>query len=305
MKGPFALSSPVLTYGITPPKVTTSPEKLREVAEKQVARISTLPVDALLVYDLQDESTRTDVVRPYPYVPCVPSADYALTHLSALRLPKIIYQCVGPLGARGLQANLARFAEAGAATVFVGAASRSDAPLLRLEEAYAVRAAAGFDVPLGGVVIAERHRKSASEHERALRKVRNGASFFVSQAVYSTLESKNLLSDLSYACLDRGLDVPPLLITLSPCGSLRTLEFLRWLGVDIPRYLENDLRRSRDILQTSLDVCTEILSELVSFARAKAIPLGCNVESVSLAKAEIEASVELVQRAHRLLRRDA
>ena len=99
--------------------------------------------------------------------------------------------------------------------------------------------------------------------------------------------------------------MPPVLVTLSPCGSLRTLDFLRWLGVSVPRWLENDLRRSRDILQASLKVCAEVLADLHDFAATHGIPLGCNVESVSLSKVEIEASVELTNLAARQLGRSA
>ena len=38
-----------------------------------------------------------------------------------------------------------------------------------------------------------------------------------------------------------------------------------------------------------------IFQELADFALEKRIPIGCNIESVSIRKAEIEASVELVK----------
>jgi hypothetical protein len=44
-------------------------------------------------------------------------------------------------------------------------------------------------------------------------------------------------------------------------------------------------------------------AELFEFATEKGIALGCNVESVSLQKAEIEASVELVHRIARVMQR--
>jgi hypothetical protein len=100
-----------------------------------------------------------------------------------------------------------------------------------------------------------------------------------------------------------GVAVPPVLVTLSPCGSLKTFEFMRWLGVSVPRWLENDLKHSADILETSVQVSVSLFEELAQFARDKGFPLGANVESVSLAKAEIEASVEMTKRVQRILRR--
>src|SRR5207247_6996732 len=66
-----------------------------------------------------------------------------------------------------------------------------------------------------------------------------------------------LLSDLHYRCTRDGIAVPPVLVTLSPCGSLKTLEFMRWLGVSVPRWLENDLKHSADILESSVRVRSE------------------------------------------------
>ena len=123
--------------------------------------------------------------------------------------------------------------------------------------------------------------------------------------IHSSAASKDLLSDLHYRCAESGRAVPPILVTLSPCGSLKTLEFLRWLGISVPRWLENELLHAHDILQTSVELCCQVFSDLLDFARSKDIPLGCNVESVSLKKEEIEASVELVRRVAHLLGRDA
>ena len=77
--------------------------------------------------------------------------------------------------------------------------------------------------------------------------------------------------------------------------------FLRWLGVVVPRWLENELTHAHDTLELSIDLCADMLRELQSYAASKGIPLGCNVESVSLRKAEIDASVELVRRARQIL----
>jgi hypothetical protein len=74
---------------------------------------------------------------------------------------------------------------------------------------------------------------------------------------------------------------------------------MKWLGIAFPRWLENELRFAADPLSKSLDLCERIFAEVWDYAREKGIPLGVNVESVSIRKTEIEASVELL----RLLRR--
>ncbi len=94
------------------------------------------------------------------------------------------------------------------------------------------------------------------------------------------------------------------LLTLSPCGSKKTLEFMRWLGVSVPGWLQNELLHARDILEKTIDLSISGFQELYEFACEKGISLGCNVESVSLRKAEIDASVEMLQRVAKIMGRD-
>jgi len=295
----------ILTYGITPPKQSLTPEKGVELAQRQTERIRRLPVDALVVYDIQDESLRTDAARPFPYSPCVDPTRYALEALHGVTVPKVVYRAVPALSEPALRQSLAAIDEAGGSAVLVGAASRLQTAGLTLSDGYQLAQRSFPGLPIGGVLIAERHQRTQAEHERARSKVAAGCRYFVSQAVYSVAATKDLLSDMHYSFEAAQQPMPPVLITLSPCGSLKTLEFLRWLGITVPRWLENDLRHSKDILRTSLDVCREVLADLHDFAAAKRIPLGCNVESVSLSKVEIDASVELVAAAARILGRSS
>jgi hypothetical protein len=71
---------------------------------------------------------------------------------------------------------------------------------------------------------------------------------------------------------------------------------MKWLGISFPRWLENELRHSTDTLERSVDLCEDIFSDLQDYARGKHLPLGINVESVSIRKSEVEASVELYRR---------
>jgi hypothetical protein len=71
------------------------------------------------------------------------------------------------------------------------------------------------------------------------------------------------------------------------------MEFMKWLGISFPRWLENDLRFAPDILRKSVDLALQIFGDVRAFAKEKKIPLGINVESVSIRKEEIEASGEL------------
>lgn len=296
-----ARASGIVTYGITPPKRSLAPEKRKEVAERQAARIRTLPIDGLVVYDLQDESDRTRDERPFPYIETLDPVDYAFDDLASVQVPKVCYRCVAGLSRTALSSSLERIAAHNGLCTLVGAASRRQRTYLKLSEAYTLYQERFAALPLGGVLIAERHSHEQREDERAFKKLDLGCSFFVTQAVYSVVASKNMLSDMYYSALDQGRPLPPILVTLSPCGSPKTLAFMRWLGVSVPRWLENELEHAPDILKTSLESCVAILQDLIEFCAPKGIPLGCNVESVSIRKDEIEASVELVHRVRALL----
>src|SRR5690606_13584226 len=97
-----------LTYGITPPKVSYSEERRRHTAALQSARIAALPVDAVVVYDLQDESSRTDAKRPFPFLRAIDPLSYAYEYLGDVPQQKIVYRSVSAMTREELLAWLGR-----------------------------------------------------------------------------------------------------------------------------------------------------------------------------------------------------
>ena len=285
----------MLTYGITPPKAKNPEEKIQEIAEKQISRIKELDIDALLIYDIQDESDRISKDRPYPFLPTVDPKIYAEAYLQKLQVPKILFRSVGNYTAAQLEKELKQ-ANKNQHYVFVGASSRDQQVEVSLQEAYRLSQEVNKEINLGGIMIPERHQKKNDEHLRVRDKTRSGCNFFISQAVYHAEASKNFLSDYFYLCENTGLEVKPIIFTLTLCSSPKTLEFLKWLGVSIPKWVENDLLNTGDILQKSFDISYRIYQELHDFAREKNIPVGFNIESVSIKKDEIEASVQLLKK---------
>jgi hypothetical protein len=285
-------------YGIAPPKLASTPELLREIAAQQVARLRQLAPDGLVVYDIQDEPGRSGQTRPFPFLPTVDPEVYAYEALAELTIPKIAYRCVGALS-RDAFSGWIDTVRAGARrrlSVLVGAASTgSSRPGLLLSEAYALAAAAP-NLVLGGIAIAERHVAKEDEHQRMLAKQDRGCRFFITQSVYNASSTRSLLSDYALELQACGRSPAPVVLTFSPCGSVRTLDFMKWLGISFPRWLENELRHSSDTLERSIDLCETVFADVLDYAREKRLPIGINVESVSIRKSEIEASVELYRR---------
>ncbi len=60
--------SGIVLYGIVPPKKETVPEKLDEISKKIMERLPMDILDGLVVYDIQDEVSRTTEDRPFPFM---------------------------------------------------------------------------------------------------------------------------------------------------------------------------------------------------------------------------------------------
>jgi len=285
-------------YGIAPPKLATEPERLAEIAAQQVSRVRALNPDGLVVYDIQDEPGRDGAARPFPFLPTIAPEIYASGPLAELRIPKIVYRCVGAHSRDVFShwIDSVRAAPARSLSVFVGAPrGRSSTMGLPLAEAYAIARSAP-NLVLGGIAIAERHVAKEDEHLRMLAKQDAGCRFFITQSVYDAASTKSLLSDYALSLEARGRSPAPVVLTFAPCGSLRTLELMKWLGISFPRWLENELRHSADTLERSIDLCENVFVDVQAYARDKQLPIGINVESVSIRKAEVDASVELYRR---------
>jgi len=284
-------------YGLAPPKLGTDPARLAAIVEAQTARLQQLAPDALVIYDLQDESDRQAGPRPFPFLPTIPPTEYAYQALQAVSIPKIVYRCV----ARDTPESLSRWMSAPAPdgvvsprlAVLVGAPTNRAPSSLALADAYGVARPFANDWWIGGIAIAERHARRGDEHERLVQKTAAGCRFFVTQAVYDAAATKSLLSDYARALRQSGRAPVPIIFTFSPCGSPTTLKLLKWLGIAFPRWLENELLDARDILDTSLRLCRETWRDVLGFARAKGLPVGLNVESISIRKEEVEASAAL------------
>lgn len=294
--------SGIILYGITPPKQNTPKDTLAEIAKKQINRISSLPIDALVLYDIQDESSRTTMERPFPFIKTMLPQDYSSQYLPALKMQRIIYQSVGKHNKKDFEKILQNISKETEFTVFVGAPSHNQQTNMTLNDAYAVHKKSNNTITVGGVAIPERHASKGNEHLRIITKMEQGCRFFITQCVYSTNNSLGFLSDLYYYSKENNIELVPIIFTLTPCGSLKTLEFMKWLGIDIPHWLNNELIHSENILEKSLDICRAIAQELITFCKEKNIPIGFNIESIAIRKEEIEASIQLLKDVKKMLR---
>ncbi|NOX14469.1 MAG: 5,10-methylenetetrahydrofolate reductase [Epsilonproteobacteria bacterium] len=294
--------SGILLYGMTPPRVKNSKEELKMIASKHIDRIKNLDIDGLILYDIQDESDRTKEERPFPFIETLDPCVYAKNFLdSALNFPVIIYRAVGKYDKKGFTKWLEDRVGREFYTVFVGAASKKTNVAIGLKEAYRLKKEIGGDITLGGIMIPERHIIKKDEHLRVFSKIENGCEYFVSQAVYNVDAAKEFLRDYSLYAKENDKTMAPIIFTLTPCGSTKTLDFMKWLGIHIPVQLEDKLKNSQDILEESVKTSIDTFRELYSYGKQRGIPIGCNVESVSIRRVEIEASVVLLKEVKKII----
>ncbi|MBS1887482.1 MAG: methylenetetrahydrofolate reductase [Actinobacteria bacterium] len=296
-------SGELLLFAVTPPRLTTSRQEAAEIARVTLERLRSLPIDGLVLYDIDDEGDRNPDERPFPFLPTMDPAEYLVRDLVDLEVPAVVYRAVGKYREDRLRSWLEEQDPSRALAVFVGSSSREKTVLTSLARAYELRDEVQPGLPLGGVAIAERHARQGDEHLRLIAKQEAGCSFFITQIVYDVNAAKNLISDYHHECAVRALAPVPIILSFSVCGSLKTLEFLRWLGVTVPRWIENELRYADDTLDASYEQAVATAVDLIAFCRRLGVPFGLNVESVSIRKVEIEASVRLAARLGAALRR--
>jgi hypothetical protein len=284
-----------LLFALTPPRLATDRGRAQEIADVTIARLGPLGLDGLILYDIDDETARNPAERPFPFMPTLDPADFLARHLGTWPTPVIVYRAVSKYEAGDLRAWLSAQDPARLMTVLVGAAASGAQGRTSLRDAQALRREVNPGLLLGGVAIPERHARRDDEHLRLLAKQDAGCRFFVTQVVYDINAAKNLVSDYHYECRARGISPAPLVFTFSVCGSMKTLDFLRWLGVEVPRWIENDLSHAADTLEASYEQALTTATELIAYCRKLGVPFGINVESVSIRRVEIEASVRLAQ----------
>lgn len=294
--------SGILLYGITPPKEQVEPQRVIEIAEKTLARLYSLDIDALVVYDVQDESARTEEVRPFPFLSAHDPFEFAKNHLQSLEIPKIIYRPAGKFTKDELTVWVNDVVAQGFYPVFVGVPAPDFIPLTTLPEAYEIWREHQESSVVGAVMIPERHAVLKDEDQRILDKMSSGVSYFISQCVFNVDYAKQVIDALSETCAVKNADLPTLIFTLTACGSLKTLHFMEWLGIHIPEELKEEFRASENILGRSVEVCLVIAEELIKYCLEKGIPFGFNIESVAIRKDEIEASIFLINRIGEMLK---
>lgn len=285
----------VYFIGTTPPRASIEDDQLNQISQKLLQRLDNIEVDGLIVYDIQDESSRIDKPRPFPFMETHDPRAWSKRLKDASNKPVITYKSVS---SRTTEEFTQWLQEAWddfdiKDIVLVGSPSSEGDIKLPLPEAYTTLGKMPLDFNLGGVTIAERHAKKKDEHLRLINKSEAGCEFFISQAVYNPQATADLISQYAQTCKAQGLTPKRVILTFTPCGSAKTLEFMEWLGISVPVATKNRILGSNNPLDESIKICRSALELIMETALPDGVPLGLNIESLTNRKEEIDASIQL------------
>lgn len=130
---------------------------------------------------------------------------------------------------------------------------------------------------IGNVVIPHR------EHEgyRMLTKTRTGATFFTTQILFEPAAIAELIHEYGRLCWAYDVEPATVLLSVAPVADEDDLEFVRWLGAEIPSRVEPALVSPDG--SASIDSAVATWRAVVEATNLKKdpVPLGLNVEVVS------------------------
>ncbi|MCO4798574.1 MAG: hypothetical protein KC484_05145 [Colwelliaceae bacterium] len=285
----------VYFIGTTPPKSDTPIEKVESIASKLLERVSDIDFDGLIVYDIQNEDSRTNKPRPFPFKTTHDPRHYSALLNQKSSRPVITYKSVVQSNADDFDiwANEAWNDFGVRDIVLVGSPSKSNTISLPLANAYETLVNNHNDFFIGGVTIAERHAIKGNEHERLIEKHQQGCNFFISQAIYNPQATIDMLTRYAIECKKLNIKPQRFILTFSPCGSDKTLEFIEWLGVSVPEATSLRILNAEKPLYESIRICANSLQQILDAVLPYNLPLGLNIESLTNRKEEIDGSILL------------
>jgi 5,10-methylenetetrahydrofolate reductase len=285
----------VYFIGTTPPKSDTPLEQVDSIASKLLERVSDIDFDGLIVYDIQDENSRTNKPRPFPFKSTHDARLYSSLLNKKSERPVITYKSVVHSDADEFNhwADEAWSKFNVKDVVLVGSPSKNNTVSLPLANAYSTLVQNQHNFFIGGVTIAERHASKGNEHQRLIEKHQQGCNFFISQAIYNPQATIDMLTRYAIECQNQGLKPQRLILTFSPCGSQKTLEFIDWLGVSVPEATSLRILNADNSLYESIRICLNSLQQILDAILPYDLPLGLNIESLTNRKEEIDGSILL------------
>ena len=156
-----------------------------------------------------------------------------------------------------------------------------------------------FDIFCGGITIPSREIES----KRLLQKGSNGIEFFTSQVLYDAAKVKKMLKYYDELCKENSVLPRRILLSFAPVSSKKNIDFLKWLGVEIPQETEDRLiKDNAKMANQSLEIASEILKDILhnNEKLGISVPIGLNVEHIM--SYNFQSSINMLQELSRIYR---
>jgi 5,10-methylenetetrahydrofolate reductase len=156
-----------------------------------------------------------------------------------------------------------------------------------------------LDILCGGISIPSREKESL----RLIEKSSYGSEFFTTQVLYDSSKIIKMISHYQKRCNEMSTFPRRLLLSFAPVSSGKNIDFLKWLGVDIPNETEKKLRDdSQKMSDRSMQITVDILNDTLKYLNDNKIvvPIGLNVEHIM--SYNFQASIEMLQELARIYR---
>lgn len=281
---------PLVLFEMVPP--AAGKDGAAEAALQEAAKVKTL-VDAINLPEIHDETR--DKTRTAKFVERIEPRQLGARIQRELGTEVIVNRCVvydpDPVpwfretaDSYGLQHVV----------IVGGESSQVRYPGPGVTAAAEALSGAGLRTALGGISIPSR----VHEAERVRRKAEAGLTFFTTQVLFDSNDIVWLLQRLN------GLEAR-VFLSFAPVSHPRDLEFLRWLGADIPadldRYLLGDhTAAGAAYFERSLDLSRRILMDVFDNLPPDPPLIGLNIEHIN--KRNFAAAVKMVEKLGALYR---
>ena len=156
-----------------------------------------------------------------------------------------------------------------------------------------------LNILCGGISIPSREKESLNLIEKST----NGSEFFTTQVLYDSSKIIKMISHYQKRCDEQNTFPRRLLLSFAPVSSKKNIDFLKWLGVEIPGETESFLNENeKNMVERSMEISVGVLEETLSFLNENKIvvPIGLNVEHIM--SYNFQSSIEMLQELARIYR---
>ncbi len=148
---------------------------------------------------------------------------------------------------------------------------------------------------VGNICIPTRRLKEFDEPDRMWHKMQSGASFFTTQIVLDRESPVALIRDLS-ALLDRVQAGPPTIFwSFTPIATQKDVDFLRWLGVEIPDEVSDRILSADDPVEASIEWAETIWRNMLETNRTLSAPISMGLNISVMGLRNFENGIRLVE----------